>query len=624
MTAEADIAAIADGGENTAADVRQALTSVLDRADRGNNPFTVVLIPDTQNLSSSGTRIAHFQAAADWIEANRTDRNIQLVLHLGDVVNNGGTTEFDRAEGPMDTIWDTGVPFAVCIGNHDYDGGSPASDHSDTTNWNTYFGQDKYTGRDWWDGEFFEANKSENFYFRTSLGGRPTLVLSVEFYPRAAVLAWAGDVIEANPTHDVIILTHSYLNDDGTHTTAAAEHGPDTYFGASDASSGVDMWDEIRQYPNVVAVFSGHHINAANTAELVSQANERNLVFQQFSNWQADDEGGDGRIVLLTVNPATGWATREVYNARTESFESEYELTFRLYQVAAPSTSGVSGTQIVTGTVGDGSSTELVFQHGLGTHVLVQAFADDNGTLVKADPDTVELSEGEVTLTFSEAPAQDEITVIVVGEDTTGQPQVVDFAIGSQAGGNMDLVLPGGAPDDGDVLLTVAITRNANMGSQAPGAQWTEVLYEGGGGEFRGVWWKVADGDTDTVTVACPSGDALIGILIRLSGVSTPHFDFDYNWEPNDGGDAGNTAPSVEGEPGAILICVWGTHFDSDTYFGPATGMTQIALKNDGTGNTRMVAGFEMLEADGATGTREVQGNVNDWTFGMSMVFLPS
>jgi len=33
MSAESDIAAIADGGENTAADVRQALTSVLERAD---------------------------------------------------------------------------------------------------------------------------------------------------------------------------------------------------------------------------------------------------------------------------------------------------------------------------------------------------------------------------------------------------------------------------------------------------------------------------------------------------------------------------------------------------------------------------------------------------------------
>src|SRR5690554_4735809 len=33
MTAEQDIAAIADQGENTAADMRQALTSVLARAD---------------------------------------------------------------------------------------------------------------------------------------------------------------------------------------------------------------------------------------------------------------------------------------------------------------------------------------------------------------------------------------------------------------------------------------------------------------------------------------------------------------------------------------------------------------------------------------------------------------
>src|SRR5690606_16394976 len=121
-----------------------------DQADQPEEPptpeptdtFSIVLIPDTQRLAASSSWIAHFQAAANWIATNKEARNIELVLHLGDVVNDGNTTQFDRAEMPMATIWDTGIPFGACIGNHDYDGGSPAADRSNTTMWNSYFGID--------------------------------------------------------------------------------------------------------------------------------------------------------------------------------------------------------------------------------------------------------------------------------------------------------------------------------------------------------------------------------------------------------------------------------------------------------------------------------------------------
>lgn len=296
----------------------------------GGDVYSIVLIPDTQYLSASATWIQHFQDAADWIVANQDAYNIQLVLHLGDVVNDGGTTQFGRAETPMETIWDAGIPMAAAIGNHDYDGGSPAADHSDTTNWNTYFGTGQYTGRSWWNGTFQTSGKSENFYFTLTLGGRPTLVLSLEFYCRSTILSWAGDVIEAHPEYDVIIVTHSYLNDDGSLTEDADEHGPDAY-SLTDSSSGVEQWAEFKQYANVVAVFNGHHINGPLTAELTSTGDEGNQVFQQFTNWQTETEGGEGRIVVLTVNPFTGWATRQVYNAADAAFEASYDLTFQLY-----------------------------------------------------------------------------------------------------------------------------------------------------------------------------------------------------------------------------------------------------------------------------------------------------
>jgi len=294
-------------------------------------PFSVVLIPDTQHLTDSGTNIAYFQAAADWIVANRAAHNIQLVLQLGDITQNSSATEFGRAETPVDTILDEGIPYVSCIGNHDYDGGVPSADLSDTTSWNTHMGTGLYTERPWWDGDFYSSGKSENLYFRTTLGGRPTLVVVLEFYPRSAVLAWAGDVIEANPSHDVIIVTHSYLNDDGTLTEDDAEHGP-SHYSLSDSSSGVEMWAEFKQYANVVAVFCAHHINGPNMAVLQSDGDEGNVVYQLFANWQEGTRGGEGRIVVLSLDSLTGRGTLAVYNGYLDSFQASYTRKIRLYR----------------------------------------------------------------------------------------------------------------------------------------------------------------------------------------------------------------------------------------------------------------------------------------------------
>lgn len=307
-------------------------------AEQSVGEFSIILIPDTQYLSETSSWTPHFQALADWIVANQDEYSIDLVLHLGDVTDDGNVTQFDRAQTPMETIWDSGIPFAACIGNHDYNGAASGdvTDHDDTSLWNTYFGPSQYTGRSWWDGDFRTAGESENMYFYTNLGGRPTLILVLEFYPRAAVLSWAGDIINANPTHQVIVLTHSYLNDDGTHTEDSDEHGPDDYT-ITDASSGVDMWAEFKQYHNVIAVFNGHHINGPLTAELTSTGDDGNKVFQQFTNWQTETEGGEGRIVILTVNPFTGKAAREVYNSADAAFEPTYDLEFELFGEASAS-----------------------------------------------------------------------------------------------------------------------------------------------------------------------------------------------------------------------------------------------------------------------------------------------
>lgn len=284
--------------------------------------FTIAIIPDTQYLSESYP--THFSSLANWLAANASDLNLQLVVHVGDVVQVGNTTQYDNADGPMATLFALGVPFIAAIGNHDYDASSgDFGDSRPATLWNFYFGPAEYTSQAWFDGDFKDAGASENMYLTATLGGRPTLVLSLECFPRAAVMAWADEIIADHPLHEVIVVTHSYLFNDGTRVEDGTAHGPGAY-SVTDAMSGAHMWmGHFRHHHNVVAVVNGHHITTPpNINQRFDHDDNGNLAFQQFANWQNETEGGEGRVVLWTINTGTRRATRTVFNAAQNAYDT--------------------------------------------------------------------------------------------------------------------------------------------------------------------------------------------------------------------------------------------------------------------------------------------------------------
>lgn len=332
--------------------------------------YTIAVIPDTQYLSQDYP--AHFTALADFIANNKDDLGIELVLHVGDVVQIGNTTQYDTASAPMNTLYGLGVPFLACIGNHDYDNTTSSGavdDTRPTTNWNAYFGPDKYTGQSWFDGEFYDPAASENFYCRMTLGGRSTIVLVLEFAPRQAVMNWAQGVIEGNPFDDIIVLTHSYVDAAGDLVAGTSTNDPSEY-SITDYTDGYTMWQNyLSQSPNVVATFNGHHLGG-NLAVKHDYNGMGTLVHQQFNNWQNATEGGQGRIVFMTVDTNTGTVQRRVYNSAlgqydtakgNEEFYTWFTRDAEQYQLKLESRNNIifhfDATQIAGLTSGTGIST---------------------------------------------------------------------------------------------------------------------------------------------------------------------------------------------------------------------------------------------------------------------------
>lgn len=258
--------------------------------------FSFVFLPDTQYYSAHYPHL--FRAQTQWIAAERARYNIQAVLHEGDVVHANEPAQWVNADAAVSALDAAEVPYLLTIGNHDYDVFSDAERR--TTAFNAAFGPERYAAHAWWQGEFYEAGRTENACCRLTIGGAPYLLLSLEFGPRPAVVAWANAVLDRHPDHWAVLVTHSYLYIDGTHVRPGAEHNPKIYPLGASAADGADLWAGlVSRHANLHWVQSGHHVGR-HAAYRCDAGQDGTAVHQVFANWQELGQGGDGWLRLVT------------------------------------------------------------------------------------------------------------------------------------------------------------------------------------------------------------------------------------------------------------------------------------------------------------------------------------
>ncbi len=171
-----------------------------------------------------------------------------------------------------------------------------------TSTWNAYYSPARFGFNG-----VFEAGKSDNGWRVFSAGGKEWLVLSLELWPRTAVINWARQVVASHPHHNVIVLTHAFLEGDGRLSTSNGGYG---------ANSPATLWNALDDYPNVVMTFSGH-VGAAANSSLTGVDGHRVATFLQTFH---DPSLNPTRIV--TVDTAAGTISTRIvanYNRTTQS-----------------------------------------------------------------------------------------------------------------------------------------------------------------------------------------------------------------------------------------------------------------------------------------------------------------
>ncbi|WP_031073878.1 LamG-like jellyroll fold domain-containing protein [Streptomyces sp. NRRL WC-3742] len=181
--------------------------------------FTVAVMPDTQYLfDQDRIHPAPLEASIRYVldgGVNRedgTDDNIVFLAHLGDVTENGLAVEYAAVTKVFGLLDDAGAAYGVLAGNHDVR--SSTDDRRGSTPYLETFGKERAARTS---GYHSSSPDGYNTCHIFTAGGRPWMLLSLDWRLSDAGFAWANAVIAANPKVPVILTTHelAYADDGG-------------------------------------------------------------------------------------------------------------------------------------------------------------------------------------------------------------------------------------------------------------------------------------------------------------------------------------------------------------------------------------------------------------------------
>ncbi len=262
----------------------------------GDDYWSVVFIPDIQNLIRSAEYNMTWEKIVDWIVDNIEDENIQHVISAGDSTWNNVTSEYDRAMKGYNQFKNE-ISWNTLIGNHDYvwKVNGQSIDYRDSTLYQSYFGKNvinSSAASSTYVGSFDDpAGKTttENSYYRFSVNNVKWMILQLEYQPRVSVMEWAQSILEQYPEDNVIITTHSYLNGNGNYSDNRymTYTSKDNEIGGSIGNGTENMWREyLDTYTNVKLILCGHAHNGTGA------------VIERIETY----EDGSGTVPALMIN----------------------------------------------------------------------------------------------------------------------------------------------------------------------------------------------------------------------------------------------------------------------------------------------------------------------------------
>jgi chitodextrinase len=272
--------------------------------------FSLATFSDTQYTVESFPQTFKTQTA--WIAAHKADSNYKVAFftHQGDMLRRGYSDfQAQNAADALANLDAARVPYAVAIGNHDYDNQFDDLDrHVSSANFTRWFGNARYAPQVA-AGEISEYGSSpdqRNHYHvfsitRASGTTQKFLVLSLEWQVPTAAQQWGQSVINAHKNLPVILSTHEYL----AGSANSRSSGTPVDAAQIGAQNGTSLWSNfVTKNNQIFLVLSGH--TGATWNRTVNNS-FGNTVIEAAADFEgAQPNGGDGWMQTLTFDLGDG------------------------------------------------------------------------------------------------------------------------------------------------------------------------------------------------------------------------------------------------------------------------------------------------------------------------------
>jgi len=254
-------------------------------------PYTIIVLPDSQKYVKFYPEI--FPKQMDWIVKNKDELNIKMVLHVGDVVEESDSIpQFTIARAGFDKLDDANIPYLISQGNHDIHSGDF--------------------------GNYFKGLKN---FSLMKIGCDKIGFVSIGWTNELLQLEIADKIISKNQDYQFVVVTHSFVNDNPNCLSK----------GAGDFFGGEVTWNNsLTKHDNLFMVVSGH---TTGITERYCQFNKTNqqVVHGLLSNYQTEQNGGDGKLRVYTFSLETNNVSVRTYNVNEGMYMTNKSSEFSFY-----------------------------------------------------------------------------------------------------------------------------------------------------------------------------------------------------------------------------------------------------------------------------------------------------
>ncbi len=285
--------------------------------------YILAFLPDIQYMTQKYPN--QLKPMFDYLVNNGKTKNIEYVIGLGDITNANGPKEWDTIIRQTNRL-NGYIPYSLVPGNHDVISNNRLELFNQNYGKKTgYYYQHVQTN-----GGFFDKDSVRNTYLCFSVGEIDYIIINLDFGATDDILTWAGSVLEEHPDRRAILVTHGYLNADGTTLDPVDYASPNTY--DSTLNSGEDMWQKlVSKHENIDMIVSGHmHHDSIVCAPREGDAG--NTVYQILMDPQStcNKLGGIGVIGLMYFTADGNHAKVEYYSTVLDKYLSESNKTINL------------------------------------------------------------------------------------------------------------------------------------------------------------------------------------------------------------------------------------------------------------------------------------------------------